>query len=188
MSFNFAFKSFLRNPTFTYTAKTSLLALTWLPVVLYTANHVVWLGVIEGSSMTPTLNPESNGFIRDVALLWKFGAKNYNSYQRGEVVVLTNPRDPTAAVVKRIIAFEGETVKTRFPYPESTCVVPKCHFWVEGDNIHSIDSNTYGPIPCGLIQARVTRIVFPFSRFAHVPLTGGRDPKLAVLDLAHKPI
>ncbi|KAK7205844.1 catalytic subunit of the mitochondrial inner membrane peptidase complex [Myxozyma melibiosi] len=163
--------------TLKYAGRTIAIALTWVPVVAYVANHVVWIGVIDGSSMTPTLNPESNGLRRDIALLWKLGLKEYKSFHRGDVVVLRNPRDPETSVVKRIVALEGEEVRTRFPYPESTCRVPQHHFWVEGDNIHSVDSNTYGPVTCGLITARVTRVLFPFGRAGLVPRTGGRDPR-----------
>ncbi|KAK9453353.1 peptidase S24/S26A/S26B/S26C [Dipodascopsis uninucleata] len=169
-------------PNLYFTGKTILVALSWVPAMVYVANHVVWIGVIDGSSMSPTLNPESNGLIRDVAFLWKVNAKNYDSYTRGTVVVLRNPRDPTSSVVKRIVAFEGETVRTRFPYPESTCVIPKKHFWVEGDNIHSVDSNTYGPVSHALVTAKVTRIIFPFSRLGMVPLFGGRDPRSVVVN------
>ncbi|KAK9331901.1 peptidase S24/S26A/S26B/S26C [Lipomyces starkeyi] len=171
--------------TFRYTAKTVLIGLSWVPVIAYVANHVVWIGVIDGSSMTPTLNPETNGLAKDVTLLWKLNAKNYSSYKRGEVVVLRNPRDPEGTVVKRIIAFEGEEVRTRFPYPESTVIVPPRHFWVEGDNIHSIDSNTYGPIPIGLVTARVQTIVFPLDRWGSVPSAGGRDPRSVVVGLSY---
>ncbi|KAK9479485.1 peptidase S24/S26A/S26B/S26C [Lipomyces japonicus] len=168
-----------------YASKATLIAATWVPVVAYFANHVVWIGVIDGASMTPTLNPESNGLIRDIALLWKFGSNNYNTYKRGDIVVLRNPRDPESSVVKRILAFEGETVRTRFPYPESTCTVPERHLWIEGDNIHSIDSNTYGPVPHRLVDGKVTRILFPFDRIGPVSATGGRNPKAAVVDI-HK--
>ncbi|KAK9369934.1 peptidase S24/S26A/S26B/S26C [Lipomyces kononenkoae] len=175
----------LRNAsaTFKYTSKTLLIGLSWVPVVAYVANHVVWIGVIDGSSMTPTLNPESNGLAKDVALLWKLNAKSYSSYKRGDVIVLRNPRDPESTVIKRIIAFEGEEVRTRFPYPESRVIIPPRHFWVEGDNIHSIDSNTYGPIPIGLVTARVQTIVFPLNRWGSVPKVGGRDPRSAVVGL-----
>ncbi|KAK9451627.1 peptidase S24/S26A/S26B/S26C [Limtongia smithiae] len=170
-----------------YTTRTALIALSWVPVVAYFANHVAWVGVIDGSSMTPTLNPESNGLIRDIALIWKFDIKNYNGYKRGQIVVLRNPRNPETSVVKRIIAFEGETVRTRFPYPESTCIVPPRHFWVEGDNIHSIDSNTYGPVSYGLITGRVMCLVFPFDRFGKQPNTGGRDPRRAIMNFGKYP-
>ncbi|KAK9380493.1 peptidase S24/S26A/S26B/S26C [Kockiozyma suomiensis] len=171
------------NSNFAYTTRTIVLALTWIPVVAYVANHQVWIGVIDGSSMTPTLNPESNGLVRDIALLWKSGSKNYNSYNRGDVVVLRNPRDPESSVVKRIVAFEGETVRTRFPYPEPVCVVPPYHFWVEGDNIHSVDSNTYGPVSCGLVTARIRYVLFPFSRFGKIAVRGGRDPQAIVIGM-----
>ncbi|RKP07301.1 hypothetical protein THASP1DRAFT_17256, partial [Thamnocephalis sphaerospora] len=44
------------------------------------------------------------------------------------------------------------------------------HSWVEGDEpFHSRDSNAFGPVPDGLIEARVQWILWPLSRFGPVP-------------------
>jgi len=58
-----------------------------------------------------------------------------------------SPKDPEKMLIKRVIGIEGDTVFTRPPYPFKTAVVPVGHVWVEGDDgVHSIDSNTYGPV------------------------------------------
>jgi mitochondrial inner membrane protease subunit 2 len=46
---------------------------------------------------------------------------------------------------------------------------------LEGDNIHSIDSNTYGPVSTGMVVAKATWIIWPPNRFGPVPEIGGRE-------------
>lgn len=78
--------------------------------------------------------------------------------------------DPERRVVKRVVGLEGDVVRTR---PDSQhqqlVVVPRGQLWVEGDEgFHSLDSNTYGPIPVALVTARATHIVFPLARMGAV--------------------
>eukprot|EP00965_Chrysotila_dentata_P191439 6174528-Pleurochrysis_carterae.AAC.2 len=47
--------------------------------------------------------------------------------------------------------------------------VPKGHIWVEGDNANnSNDSNTFGPVAAGLVEARVEAKVWPLSEMCRV--------------------
>jgi inner membrane protease subunit 2 len=47
--------------------------------------------------------------------------------------------------------------------------VPEGHCWVEGDNkTSSLDSRSFGPIPLGLIQGRVTRVMWPPQRISKI--------------------
>jgi signal peptidase I len=83
--------------------------------------------------------------------------------KRGDIVVLRyliagngiddrSPTDPKYWVIKRIIATPGDIVETRPSYPERNVIVPKNHYWVEGDEaFHSKDSNTYGPVILSLV-------------------------------------
>ncbi|KAK9465288.1 peptidase S24/S26A/S26B/S26C [Lipomyces arxii] len=151
-----------------YGLRSTAIALSWVPVIAYIANHVAWIGVIDGSSMSPTLNPDSNGFVRDVVMMTKYNVSEYSNLNRGDIVVLRNPRDGESSVVKRIIGLEGDRIKTKYPYPKSRCIVPARHVWIEGDNIHSVDSNTYGPVSFRLINAKLAYIVFPFSRIGPI--------------------
>lgn len=81
----------------------------------------------------------------------------------------SSPVDPERLVVKRIIGLEGDIVRTRHPFPQNLVAVPKGQLWVEGDEaFHSLDSNSYGPIPIALVTAKVTHIVFPFTRIGRV--------------------
>lgn len=102
-------------------------------------------------------------------------------------------------MVKRVVGVEGDLVRLRrnarvldglerdgmggggFAMAvEGVVEVPTGHLWVEGDEgFHSRDSNDYGPIPKGLVTARVKYIVWPPSRVGRVDDTpiearGGR--------------
>ena len=45
-----------------------------------------------------------------------------------------SPEDPKRLLIKRILAKEGDTVKTLPPYPDPEVVIPKGHVWVEGQS------------------------------------------------------
>lgn len=81
-----------------------------------------------------------------------------------------SPFHPEVTAVKRVVALEGDVVKTKRPYPISTVKIPPCHVWVEGDGRpgSSLDSNTYGPVSTRLLTGRVTHIVYPFRKFGPV--------------------
>lgn len=56
------------------------------------------------------------------------------------------PNNPKQKIIKRIVALEGDTIKT-ISYKNRTVTVPRGHCWIEGDNRdHSLDSNYYGPV------------------------------------------
>ena len=101
------------------------------------------------------------------------------------------PNDPNRVLIKRIIALEGDTVKTRLPYADPEIKIPQGHVWVEGMSLPSLtrqrlrvskgdesfrtdDSNLYGPIPAALIQSKLVRILWPPERFG--PLTEPEIP------------
>ncbi|KAJ3067709.1 hypothetical protein HDU99_003407, partial [Rhizoclosmatium hyalinum] len=101
-----------------------------------------------------------------------------------DVVTFTAPHDPDMTLIKRIIALEGDIVHTRpppalkyeykdknikFDPPPRVVKVPKGHVWVESDESYrGIDSNLFGPIPVGLLQARCKYIVWPPERMGPV--------------------
>lgn len=86
-----------------------------------------------------------------------------------------SPLEAENLTTKRVVALEGDIVTPRDPRTRlrrtndappdlSPFRIPPGHVWVEGDNVgESVDSNTYGPVAIGLIQARVARVLFPFA-------------------------
>ncbi|KAK9474895.1 peptidase S24/S26A/S26B/S26C [Dipodascopsis tothii] len=147
-------------------ARDVAIGLSWLPVAVWTSQHVVSLSVVDGQSMTPTLNPDSNELVRDVVAVWKWRRSDAARAARDDIVVLRSPRDPETEVVKRVVAVGGDVVRSRGRGTLQR--VPEGHIWVEGDNVHSIDSNHYGPVSEGLVVGRVTHVVFPPSRLGPV--------------------
>ncbi|KAI8337516.1 peptidase S24/S26A/S26B/S26C, partial [Chlamydoabsidia padenii] len=142
-------------------------ALAWVPVALFFVDHGFSYATVEGRSMQPTFNPDTNMKQRDVVLLNKWAVTDH-TFKRGEVVTLTSPTDPNHSIIKRIIALQGDTVKP-LRSDKKSVRVPKGHCWVEGDEaFHSKDSNSFGTVPVGLINAKVTRILWPPSRFGPV--------------------
>ncbi|XP_010078525.1 PREDICTED: mitochondrial inner membrane protease subunit 2-like, partial [Pterocles gutturalis] len=56
-----------------------------------------------------------------------------------------SPRNPEQKIIKRVIALEGDIIKT-IGYKKKYVKVPHGHIWVEGDHHgHSFDSNAFGP-------------------------------------------
>lgn len=122
-----------------------------------------YVAKVEGFSMQPALNPK-NWKISDYVLLNRWSARQFH-FQRGEIVCLTCPSNPDQTIIKRIIALEGDTVRT-LGYRNLFVTIPRGHCWVEGDH-HSLsmDSNMFGPVAIGLIYAKASRIVWPPQRW-----------------------
>lgn len=131
---------------------------------LFIENYIMTMVFIEGSSMKPTLNPESLEY-GDLCLIWKWKYKP----RRGDIVCLKSPAKFDGKVVKRIVALEGDKVTPRHINSEflpdhkpQDIIVPKGTVWVEGDlGEQSYDSNSYGPILTNNIVGKVTRIIIP---------------------------
>jgi len=135
--------------------------------------------------MQPTLNPDSSQW-RDIVVFDRYSIKTLHQYIRGDVVALKSPSD-SKLIVKRIVALEGDTVKTLPPYPDTEVTVPEGHAWVEGDEpFKSEDSNHFGPIPLGLIDSKLTYVIWPPEREGALKVPKHPDP-LRKHDLAwHK--
>ncbi|KAF3918690.1 hypothetical protein AA313_de0207061 [Arthrobotrys entomopaga] len=158
----------LRLPRLSPPIKLTLGIISWLPVAIFFFDNIYHISWVSGRSMYPTFLPDSNAGTRDLILLKKWNAR-YN-LKRGEVVVYRSPVNPEVTAIKRIVGVEGDVVFPKPPFPGAAggVVVPRNHVWVEGDDIHSHDSNHFGAISANLIQAKVTHIVWPFSRLGPV--------------------
>ncbi|KAL2761191.1 hypothetical protein ACRALDRAFT_1026371 [Sodiomyces alcalophilus JCM 7366] len=142
---------------------------SWIPIIIWVRYNVADISNIHGSSMHPFLNEDiDTSWKRDVVLNWKWGRKH--NLHRGMIVTFRSPYNPETVAVKRVIALEGDMVRTTVPYPDPVVKVPQGHVWVEGDGPQgkSIDSNTYGPIAVQLITGRVTHILYPWRKFGRV--------------------
>lgn len=134
----------------------AITVLSFLPVAYVIHTHVCSVGVIAGQSMTPTFNTHSN---KTWVLLWKWKCKIKS--QKGDVVFLTSPIDPTKLYTKRITGLPGQLIRPRYPDDREKVLIPLGHVWVEGDNVHSIDSNTYGPVSQGMLVGKVVWQMWP---------------------------
>ncbi|KAJ7507669.1 signal peptidase [Mycena galericulata] len=153
--------------------------LYWFPL-LASVTDFYTLKQVSGRSMQPTLNPDDSLLWRDVAVFDRLSIHTFQRYARGDIVALKSPYDAKYELVKRITAVEGDVVRTRPPYPEPEVRVPPGHIWVEGDAFHSHDSNSFGPVPLGLVDSLLFFIVWPFWRFrsSTVLATAGRHPRV----------
>ncbi|KAJ1300763.1 hypothetical protein OPQ81_002407 [Rhizoctonia solani] len=99
--------------------------------------HVANVGMCEGASMLPTLNAHGDVLLQESISL-KFSPPRLS---RGDTICV----DPS----------EGDTRHV---------VVPQGHIWLQGDNYsNSRDSRVYGPVPMGLVRARVLARVWPLA-------------------------
>lgn len=157
--------------------KTGLVTLTWFPVLFTALDHVYLPCQISGFSMAPTFNPGLESTSKDVVLVRKFNLRKPGSLQIGDVVMFRSPSDPERLLTKRVIGLQGDLIFPRDPnYPKKTAVIPRNHVWVEGDNaFHSIDSNSFGPISQGLVEGKISTIIWPPLRFGLDISHGGRD-------------
>ncbi|TWU72732.1 hypothetical protein ED733_001011 [Metarhizium rileyi] len=142
---------------------------TWIPVIAWFNMHVAELTSVHGASMYPFMNEDRDSTLRrDVVLNYKWSPQE--GLERGMVVTLRSPYHPEVTAVKRVVAVEGDVVRTKKPYPIPMVWIPPGHVWVEGDGPAgaSLDSNTYGPVSKRLLTGRVTHVVYPFRKFGQV--------------------
>ncbi|RCI03530.1 hypothetical protein CU098_010310 [Rhizopus stolonifer] len=146
-----------------------LKGLAWVPVAIFFVDHGYSYAVISGRSMQPTFNPDSNMLRKDIVLLDKWSTTDHK-FKRGQVVTLKSPIDAKCTITKRILALPGDTI-VPLRKKDEVVHVPEGHVWVEGDEaFHSRDSNSFGTVPIGLVNAKVSYILWPLSRFGPVEI------------------
>jgi len=139
--------------------------------------------------MQPTLNPNISTW-RDLAIFNRFAVQTMGRCNRDDIVTFRSPEDPNRILVKRVLALEGDVVKTLPPYPDQEVVVPKGHVWVEGDDpFFSDDSNRFGPVHRALLDSKLVMIIWPLNRFGSIkqpafpPNNYGQENRLAMTQL-----
>ncbi|XP_062913972.1 mitochondrial inner membrane protease subunit 2 isoform X3 [Mobula hypostoma] len=115
-----------------------------VPVTVTFLDRVASIARVEGASMQPSLNPPG-GTTCDIVLLNRWSVRNYE-VQRGDIISLLSPKNPEQKIIKRVIALEGDIIKT-MGYRNRYIKIPSGHLWIEGDHYgHSFDSNVFGPV------------------------------------------
>lgn len=137
---------------------------------------------VVGFSMTPTL--ENDQFL----VVNKLGYRLHEP-QRGDIVVLRDPRDPERKLIKRLVGLPGETVEIRRgqvyideqkldepyiaspgQYSLSPTVLSADHYFVLGDNRNnSSDSHNWGAFPGERIVGKAWLSYWPPSLWGIVP-------------------
>lgn len=97
-----------------------------IPVSVALVDTFGYIARVDGESMKPTLNSEPN--VSEYVFLNKYKARNYE-VERGDIVCLISPKDPSQRIIKRVIALENDTVET-FGFKERFVKVSAGHFWV----------------------------------------------------------
>ena len=136
---------------------------------LYFDSHVGAIRAVEGPSMSPTLNPreyteekfedkspdfisrESISKIDYVYLTRKFKP------QRGDVVVIDDPKSANNILIKRIIALPGDRIVPLGinKVEKEPVKLSEREIWVESDAWGYKDSNFFGPVKVEAVQGKV---------------------------------
>ncbi|XP_053617774.1 mitochondrial inner membrane protease subunit 2 [Plodia interpunctella] len=136
-----------------------------LPIGVTFLDTVGYVARVEGVSMQPVLNPGAKN--SDYVFLSRWSVREYD-LKRGDIVSLISPKDPNQKIIKRVVALEGDVVST-LGYKNQYVKVPEGHCWVEGDHTgHTLDSNTFGPVSLGLVNAKAVAIVWPPERWQNL--------------------
>lgn len=158
-------------------------AIIIIPIRMYVAQPFV----VSGNSMYPTFH---NGEYLIVDELSKY----VGTYERGDVVIIRYPNDPSKYFIKRVIGLPGETITVRGgivaitsstrtepltldePYVKNAKVenlsrtLDTEEYFVMGDNrAQSSDSRVWGPVPTRLMDGKALVRLFPFTRISYKP-------------------
>ncbi|KAF8434585.1 peptidase S24/S26A/S26B/S26C [Boletus edulis BED1] len=152
----------------------TLRVLYWLPLGIAFTHYGYTVKTVRGRSMQPTLNPDTSTW-DDIVVFDRLGVHSGKPIARGDVVSLRDPVDSRKMIVKRVVAVADDFVQTLPPYPDAEVFVPEGHIWVEGDEpFRTLDSNTFGPVPLGLVDAKLSYIIWPLHRIG--PLNHPEPP------------
>lgn len=155
-----------------------------LIVTIYTlVNLATARAVVEGASMQP------NFYTGQLVIVNRF-AYYFNNPQRGDVVVLHDPEDPSQDFIKRVVGLPGEVVQIKEgrvyingtlidePYIPRFCTsgcdgtwtLDSEHYFVLGDNRpNSHDSHSFGPLDRKLIVGKAWIRYWPPQDIGMIP-------------------
>lgn len=176
------------NPTFFQVVwETIRYALVAALIIIPIRTFVAQPFVVSGNSMFPT-------FKNGEYLIVNETTKYIGTYERGDVVILRYPNDPSKYFIKRVIGLPGETIsiqggivsitseqqKTPLildePYVKnvkldtSVRTLANDEYFVMGDNrAQSSDSRVWGPVPKKLMDGKALVRLFPASSISLYP-------------------
>jgi inner membrane protease subunit 1 len=141
--------------------------------------YIGGIGPTTGISMVPTM-PAS--YRKRPWILYSSLYRRGRGLKVGDVITYTSPIFSTDTGCKRIIGMPGDFVSVVTPgrrdgdveevdvdnkwasVREQVIQVPEGHCWVAGDNLEwSRDSRLFGPVPLGLVTAKVLAVWLPVS-------------------------
>jgi len=135
------------------------------------------LSVVRGSSMAPGIRDGDRILIDQLSYL-------VGEVERGDIVVLRYPLDPSLDYIKRVVGLpgdelllaggevwvNGERLDEAYidhvdPFSRLRVVVPEGEYFVLGDNrLHSSDSREFGGVPADHVRGKVDVRLWPPSR------------------------
>ncbi|HUR26571.1 MAG TPA: signal peptidase I [Planctomycetota bacterium] len=153
--------------------------LACLAVFAYVALFNV--SVVRGSSMAPGIHDGDRIVVDHLAYL-------LGTVERGDIVVLKYPLDPSLDYIKRVIGLPGDEVQIddghvyvngeelTEPYVASSDLLSRtnvrvqpAHYFVLGDNRpRSSDSREFGQVPMDYVRGKVEVRLWPLSRIGTV--------------------
>jgi len=155
-----------------------------LPIRFFVAQPFL----VSGNSMVPTFQ---DGDYLVIDKLWY----DFHAPQRGDIVILRYPLDPSIYLVKRIVGLPGETVIVNngtvvvdqngtatttlqepyavmptFKMENSTTTLSQQEYFVLGDNrLQSSDSREWGPLEARYIIGRAFMRLYPTNQVGILP-------------------
>ena len=172
----------VQSPRPVHPARRLLRRLVRVGLALFLIQILVFnFSVVRGSSMLPGIQDGDRILVDQVSYL-------FSSVERGDVVVLRYPLDPSLDYIKRVVGVPGDEIHLArgrvwvngrmldepYAFPAAreldhfTRVRPG-HYFVLGDNRpHSSDSREFGQVAEQLVRGRVNLRVWPPARAGRI--------------------